>query len=96
MAYLWGSNIKLELFESIYGWSPYDMNNPELFMAHRTEDTNPTTSFLEATELKDIHISLGIYSELIPLEGAGHSAWNATVEGKSLSNISFDFITQRQ
>jgi acetyl esterase/lipase len=96
MVYLWGSNVKLELFESIYGRSCYDMNDPELFMAHGTQDPNPTTSFSEATELQEIYNSLSIYNELIPLEGAGHGAWDATVEGKSLSDMSFNFITQRQ
>ncbi len=29
MVYFWGSNVKLELFEAIYGWNRYDSNDPE-------------------------------------------------------------------
>ncbi len=96
MVYFWGSNVKLELFESVYGLNPYDRNDPELFMAHGTNDSNPTTTFSEATELNNIYNSLGIYNELIPLEGEGHGAWSATVNGKSLSELSFDFLVERQ
>lgn len=96
MVYLWGSNAKLELFEAIYGLDRYDSNDPELFMAHGTMDANPTTTYSEATELENIYDSLGIHNELVPLVGAGHGAWNATVDGKSLSEMSFDFIVGRQ
>lgn len=96
MIYFWGSNVKLELFEAIYGLNRYDNNDPELFLAHGTEDINPTTTFSEATELKEIYDELGIYNQLVPLEGAGHGAWSATVDGKSLSDLSFDFIVERQ
>ena len=96
MIYFWGSNVKLELFESVYGESRYDSNYPELFMAHGTDDINPTTTFSEATELEGIYDSLGIYNELVPLEGEGHGAWDAMVGGKSLSDMSFDFLVERQ
>ncbi len=96
MVYFWGSNVKLELFEAIYGLNQYDNNDPELFMAHGTNDANPTTTFSEATELKEIYDALGIYNELVPLEGAGHGAWNATVDGMSLSDLTFSFIVERQ
>lgn len=96
MIYFWGSNVKLELLEAIYGLNRYDSNDPELFMAHGTMDPNPTTTFSEATELSNIYDSLGIYNELIPLEGEGHGAWDATVNGKSLSEMSFDFLVERQ
>lgn len=92
----WGSNVKLELFESIYGLYPYDINDPELFTAHGTNDQNPSTLFTEATELEAIYDSIGLYNELVPLEGEGHGAWAATVDGKTLSEISFDFIVNRQ
>ena len=96
MVYFWGSNVKLEVFESVYGESRYDSNDPELFMAHGTNDQNPTTTFSEATELEGIYDSLGIYNELVPLVGAGHGAWGATVDGKSLSEMTFDFLVERQ
>ena len=96
MIYLWGSNIKLEVFESVYGFNRYDANDPELFMAHGTNDQNPSTPFSEATELQSIFDSLGVHNELIPLVGEQHGAWNATVEGKGLSELSFNFLVDRQ
>jgi len=96
MIFLWGSNIKLELFESVYGLNRYDNNDPELFMAHGTNDQLATTPFSEATELKGIYDSLGIYNELIPLVGEDHGPWNVVVEGKSLSELTFNFLIERQ
>lgn len=96
MIYFWGADIKIELYEAIYGVNLYDINDPELFMAHGTMDLNPSTPFSEATELKDIYDSLGIYNELVPLEGAGHEAWNAQVDGKGLNELTFDFLVERQ
>ena len=96
MIYFWGADVKLELYEAIYGINLYDMNDPELFMAHGTMDVNPSTPFSEATELKDIYDSLSIYNELVPLEGAGHGAWNAQVDGKGLNELTFDFLVERQ
>jgi hypothetical protein len=84
------------VFESIYGVSPYDSDDPELFMAHGTNDRNPTTTFEEATELQGIYESLGIHSELVPLEGQDHGAWSAEVDGKGLSELTFDFLVERQ
>ena len=34
--------------------------------------------------------------EFHPLQGFGHSAWDATVNGKSLPDLAFDFITLEQ
>jgi acetyl esterase/lipase len=96
MIYFWGSNVLLELYEAIYGINLYDINDPELFMAHGTMDVNPSTPFSEATELKDIYDSLGIHNELVPLEGAGHGAWGAQVNGLGLNELTFDFLVERQ
>ncbi len=90
----WGGNVKLELFESVYGIDRYDANDPELFIAHGTLD--PTVLFSEATELDSIYNSLGIYHELVPLVNEGHGAWNATVDGKGLYEMTFDFLVDRQ
>ncbi|WP_284209113.1 alpha/beta hydrolase [Thalassotalea eurytherma] len=96
MVYFWGSNVKLELFEDVYGMYLYDSDDPELFMAHGTNDVNPSTPYSEATELKGIYDSLSIHNELVTLEGAGHGAWDATVGGQNLSEMTFDFIVDRQ
>ena len=96
MIYFWGANVKLELYEAIYGLNRYDSGDPELFMAHGTMDVNPSTPFSEAVEMEGIYNSLGIYNELVPLEGAGHGAWNAQVNGIGLNEITYDFVVERQ
>lgn len=95
MVYYWGSNVKLDLFENVYGLNRYDTNDPELFMAHGTE-YDAVTPYAEAVELQDIYNDLGIYNRLETLEGYGHGAWNAQVDGKGLSELSFDFLVNRQ
>lgn len=95
MVYFWGSNQKLDLFEGVYGVDPYDVNDPELFMAHGNGD-DPVTPYEGALELQEIYNSLGIHNELVTLEGKGHGAWNAKVDGKGLSELSYEFLVERQ
>lgn len=95
IVYFWGSNIKLDLFEGVYQLDRYDGLDPELFMAHGNEN-DPVTPYEEALELQGIYESLGIHNELVTLDGYGHGAWDATVEGKSLFKLSFDFLVKRQ
>ena len=59
------------------------------------------TPYSEALELQDIYNSLGIYNQLATLlkpngEPAGHGAWNGVVDGKGLSELTLDFLIQRQ
>ena len=84
----------------------YDVNDPELFMAHG-EAYDPVTPYQEALELQDTYNSLGIYNELatimVPsisnptvLVDAGHGAWDGEVNGKGIFELSFDFLVERQ
>lgn len=103
MVYFWGSNSKLDVFESVYNlnqYDRYDSTDPELIMFHG-QATDPQTPYEEALELQDIYDSLGIYNELKTITlpnglAAGHGAWDGVVDGKGLFEISFEFITQRQ
>lgn len=90
----WGSNVSTEILESIYGYQRFDQNDPALFIAHGTEDL--TVPFSSAEDLKTIWETNEIDFVFYPLEGSGHSAWGATVNGKSLSELSFDFIVENQ
>ena len=92
----WGSTNKLDMFEGVYGVDPYDSGDPELFLAHGTDDRNASTPFAESEEFQGIYDDLGVYSELVPLEGEDHGAWDAEVDGKGLYELSFDFIVDRQ
>lgn len=91
---LWGGNVKLDLYELVYGLNRYDSNDPQLFIAHGTED--PTVLFSEAEDMVQLYDSTGVHVELYTLEGQGHGAWNARVDGKSLSELSFDFLVEQQ
>ena len=103
MVYFWGSNIKLDVFEAVYELNQYDRydgSDPELFMGHGTAQ-DLVTPYEEALELQEVYNSLGIYNKLVTLllpngNPAGHGAWNAVVDGKGLSELTFDFLTDRQ
>ena len=95
MVYFWGSKTKLDIFEEVYGVSAYDVDDPELFMAHG-DGYDPVTPYEGALALQGIYDSLGIYNELVTLEGHGHGAWNAVVDGKGIFELSFDFLIDRQ
>ena len=95
MVYFWGSNVKVELYNTVYEVDRYDENDPELFMAHG-DGNDPVTPYEGALALQDIYYALGIHSELVTLEGHGHGAWNAVVDGKGLFELSYDFLMERQ
>ena len=95
LVYFWGSNVKIELYNSVYEVDRYDGNDPELFMAHG-DGNDPVTPYEGALALQDIYNSLNIHSELVTLEGHGHGAWNAVIDGKGLFELSFDFLVDRQ
>jgi len=90
----WESNVSIEILESIYGYQRFDSNDPALFITHGTED--PTVPFSSAEDLKTICETNEIDFVYYPLEGKGHGPWGATVNGKSLSDLSFDFIVENQ
>ncbi|MDA8972662.1 alpha/beta hydrolase [Saprospiraceae bacterium] len=103
MVYFWGSNIKLDVFEAVYElnqYDRYDLNDPELFMGHGTAQ-DFVTPYDEALELQGIFDSLDIHNKLVTLlqpngNPAGHGAWDAIVDEKGLSELTFDFLIERQ
>ncbi len=103
MVYFWGSNIKLDVHEGVYGleqYERYDNSDPELFMAHGTAE-DPLTPYEEALELQSIYDSLGIHNQLATLTKPnggpiGHGAWNGVFNGKGLFELTFDFLVERQ
>ena len=95
LVYFWGSNVKIELYNSVYEVDRYDGDDPELFMAHG-DGHDPVTPYEGALALQDIYNSLNIHNELVTLEGHGHGAWHAVVDGKGLFELTFDFLVTRQ
>ena len=103
MVYFWGSNIKLDVFEAVYDLNQYDRydgSDPELFMGHGTAQ-DLVTPYEEALELQSIYNYLGIYNKLVTLtlpngNPAGHGAWNGVEDGQGLSELTFNFLVDRQ
>lgn len=90
----WGSKSPLDILELVYGHQRFDSNDPALFIVHGTEDA--TVPFSRAEELKEIYEANGLPLAFYPLEGLGHSVWDATVNGKRLEELAFDFIVAQQ
>ena len=90
----WGSDNSIEILELIYGYKRFNQNIPAMCIVHGTED--PTVPFSSAEDLKAIYELNNAEFIYYPLEGKGHGAWGATVDGKSLSDLSFDFIVDNQ
>ena len=90
----WGSDNSIEILELIYGYKRFNQNIPAMCIVHGTED--PTVPFSSAEDLKAIYELNNAEFIYYPLEGKGHGAWGATVDGKSLSDLSFNFIVDNQ
>jgi len=90
----WGSKIALDILEEIYGHQRFDANDPPIFIAHGTAD--PIVPFSNAEDLKSIYEMNNIPFDFFPAENAGHSIWGKTFENKTLSELTFEFITEKQ
>jgi acetyl esterase/lipase len=90
----WGSAAGVNLLEQLDGFSRWDESNAPLSIVHGTVDT--TVAFSHAQELRAIYSSTGVPFAYYPLEGIGHGAWSATVGGKTLNELAFDFIVGSQ
>ncbi len=90
----WGSDTSLDALELIFGQSRFDESDPPMLIVHGTEDT--TVLYSEAEDLVSSYESYNIPFAFFPKEGAGHGLWTANFDGKSLSEIAFDFIVSTQ
>ncbi|TQV72937.1 alpha/beta hydrolase [Aliikangiella marina] len=90
----WGGTGVLSLLEIAYGLGRWDSSDAPVSIVHGTEDT--VVPFSEAEAIKAYYETNGVPFQFYPLEGIGHSAWSATVEGKGLPELAFDFIVQIQ
>jgi acetyl esterase/lipase len=88
----WGGPAIVNLMNEVYQLDRWDAEDSPLSIVHGTEDR--TVNYSEAEELVQIYSETGAYYELNTLEGAGHSAWDETIEGLSLEAASFDFISR--
>lgn len=92
---LWGSKVALDgLQDSFNTKNRFNKDNPPLFTAHGTLD--PIVPYQNAKDLKDIYNKNDVAHILYPLENRKHGVWNATVNGKKLEDLAFDFIVKQQ
>jgi para-nitrobenzyl esterase len=90
----WGSAGGVNLLEQLDGVSQWDESDAPLSIVHGTVDT--IVAFSNAQELRAIYSSTGVPFAYYPLQGIGHGAWSATVGGKTLNELAFDFIVSSQ
>ena len=90
----WGGLGVTNGFEEVYGIDLFDSNDPVLYKAHGTADF--TVPFTSALELQGIYESIGVTIQLDTLIGVGHGDFNATLDGKRLEELAFDFIVEQQ
>ena len=90
----WGSGVTARLINDLYAKQRFGTNDAPILIIHGTEDA--TVDFAEAEQLRDYYINSGVAYEFYPLQGEGHSAWNATINGKRLEEVCFDFLVAQQ
>ena len=90
----WGSGDTVTALNTIYGYQRFDSSDAPIMIVHGTIDT--TVPYTNAIELQDIYTSTGANNILYTLENRGHGPWNATVNGKTLAELSFDFMVEQQ
>lgn len=90
----WGSGVGVNGINLIYGHNRYDAQDAPLIVFHGTDDT--TVLFSEAQTLRNRYLQTGVPFEFYPLQGIGHAAWSATINGRLMEEVAFDFIVAQQ
>lgn len=90
----WGGLAHLRILEALDGRSRFDASDAPMSIVHGTAD--PTVPFTEAEALRDAYLSTGVPFGFYPLEGRGHSPWDATVEGMTLEELAMAFVIEQQ
>ena len=89
----WGGPTHMTLLEGAYGHERFDQDDAPINIVHGTAD--PTVPFELAEEIRDEYIATGVDHAFHPLNGAGHGAWGASIDGKNLRENAFEFVTGR-
>lgn len=90
----WGGPAAVIALGKIKKEQKFDSQDAPIMIVHGTKD--PTVSFKEAMALKKIYTKTGVPYEFYPIKGKGHGLWQVKVNGKSLSELSLDFIITQQ
>jgi len=87
----WGPITLVTSLSAIYGRERFDPTDAPVNIVHGTED--PTVEFSHAENLRDAYMRTGVSYAFEPLEGQGHGAWRARIDGQGLPRNGFDFVT---
>ncbi len=90
----WGGQGVTDAYFEVYNRDLFDSNDPALYKAHGTNDF--TVPFSSALDLQQIYQNIGVTMKLDTLVGVGHGDFNATLDGKRLEELAFDFIVEQQ
>lgn len=90
----WGGQGVTDAYFEVYNRDLFDSNDPVLYKAHGTNDF--TVPFSSALELQQTYQNIGVTMRLDTLVGVGHGNFNATLNGKRLEELAFDFIVEQQ
>lgn len=90
----WGGALILSVLELGDGADRFDPTDAPVSIVHGTND--PTVPFSEAEAIRDAYERTGVTYAWHPLDGVGHGAWNAVIDGQSLVESAADFIIETQ
>lgn len=91
---MWGTTAPIELLSTVYNLDRFDETDAPILTVHGTADR--VVDFSHAEYLRDEYEKTGVNYALYPLEGVGHSAWTARIDGMTLPELAFVFITEQQ
>lgn len=90
----WGTGAAVNLINDSYGVNRWDETDAPTLIIHGVDDH--IYSYDEALALQNIFTSNNVSHELHPLENTAHGDWDAIIDGKSLSELSFEFVLSMQ
>ncbi|MEM8922690.1 MAG: alpha/beta hydrolase [Actinomycetota bacterium] len=90
----WGGTAIVDMLELLDGSSRFGPDDAPLSTVHGTDDR--TVDYTNAERLRDAYAETGVAFVLHRLDGAGHGAWQSTVDGDDLWRLAFDVITEQQ
>ncbi len=70
----------------------FDAGDPPIMIFHGSNDFTVGLSLAPAINIRDKCEEFGIPHRYYPLWGEGHGAWEAEYDGKSLAELSLDFL----
>lgn len=89
----WGGPAAMSALDEVYGLQRFDSSDVPILIIHGVEDT--VVPFSEAESLRDTYTLNGVPFDFLPLIGEGHSAWGTNVEGKTIAQLSWDFVVEQ-